>query len=284
MSSAALIIEHTKDKLARIGEWVADQGYTAYTTQSGIQGIELARTRSPDLIVLDLVLSDLQGAAVCESLKLAEETNLIPVVMITREGEHDDLESGLRVGADAYVPIGTARDVLYRAIEEALDRRRSTVQAGHCGEVRFDFRSDVHCLKEVHRKITELFTRSALSEKEVREMGQAVLEMGMNAIEWGNRGNLELLVNMAYCFNQEKVQLTVRDQGPGFDPRNLPHAAKDEDPVAHMLVRETLGLREGGFGIMLAKGMVDSVRYNERGNEVTLVKFFNNEGSGGEDR
>ena len=68
-----------------------------------------------------------------------------------------------------------------------------------------------------------------------------------------------------YCYNQDKVVLTVRDEGSGFDPKNLPHAAKDEDPVAHMLVRETLGLREGGFGIMLAKGMVDSVHYNERG-------------------
>ena len=279
MSSVALIIEQKKDRFAPIREWVADRGYASLTTQNGREGIELARTESPDLVLLDLTLPDPPGPLVCEKLKLSEETSLIPIVMVTREGQHDDLDRGLRVGADAYVSMPDEREPLYRAMEAALDWRRRAIEAGHHGEIRFDFRSDVDYLKQVHTKITTLFQRTSLSEKEVREMGQAVLEMGMNAIEWGNRGNLEALVNIVYCYNHEKVVLTVRDEGSGFDPKNLPHAAKDDDPVAHMLVRETLGLREGGFGIMLAKGMVDSVHYSERGNEVTLVKFFNGEPS-----
>jgi two-component system OmpR family response regulator len=39
-------------------------------------------------------------------------------------------------------------------------------------------------------------------------------------------------------------------------------------------LRNELGLREGGFGIMLARGLVDGFRYNDRGNEVTLIKRF----------
>ena len=60
----------------------------------------------------------------------------------------------------------------------------------------------------------------------------------------------------------------------GDDPRNLPHAANDEDPIQHLDVRNELGIREGGFGIMLAKGMVDEFKYNDIGNQVTLVKRF----------
>ena len=41
-----------------------------------------------------------------------------------------------------------------------------------------------------------------------------------------------------------------------------------------MDVREKLGLREGGFGMMISRGMLDELRYNSRGNEVTLVKRF----------
>lgn len=274
MSGVALIIEQSENKFARIRDWLAEQGYTAVTTQKGREAIELARTRSPDLIVLDVNLNDVHGSPVCETLKLCDETNLIPIVMITRNGVHDDLQRGLRVRANAYLPIAEAPDRLGQAVETALAWRRRALEAGHAGEVHFDLRSDAAYLKQAHAKITELFGRTTLSEKEVREMGQAVLEMGMNAIEWGNRGKLDALVNIVYRFDQEKATLIVRDEGPGFDPKNLPHAAKDDDPVAHMLVRETLGLREGGFGIMLAKGMVDDVRYNELGNEVTLVKFF----------
>ena len=41
-----------------------------------------------------------------------------------------------------------------------------------------------------------------------------------------------------------------------------------------MMVREVLGLREGGFGILMARGLVDDLQYNETGNEVRLVKYF----------
>ncbi len=69
-----------------------------------------------------------------------------------------------------------------------------------------------------------------------------------------------------------------RDRGPrpgaGFDRSKLPHAASAENPIAHMGVREKLGLREGGFGLLITNGMVDEMWYNEPGNEVTLIKRF----------
>ena len=62
--------------------------------------------------------------------------------------------------------------------------------------------------------------------------------------------------------------------GPGFDPKELSHAANAEDPTAHMEVRDEKGLRVGGFGIMLTRGLVDELKYNSTGNEVRLVKRF----------
>src|SRR5207247_9120594 len=82
------------------------------------------------------------------------------------------------------------------------------------------------------------------------------------------------IVNCVYRIDPQKITIVIRDSGPGFDPKNLPHAAKPEDPIAHMMVRETLGLRDGGFGILLARGLVDELEYNETGNEVRLVKYF----------
>ncbi len=41
-----------------------------------------------------------------------------------------------------------------------------------------------------------------------------------------------------------------------------------------MMVRDTLGLREGGYGILIARGLVDELQYNETGNQVRLVKYF----------
>jgi anti-sigma regulatory factor (Ser/Thr protein kinase) len=81
-------------------------------------------------------------------------------------------------------------------------------------------------------------------------------------------------LRITYLIDANKVTLVIKDQGPGFNPQQIPHAAQEEDPIGHLDVRNDLGIREGGFGIMLAKGLVDEFRYNDVGNEVTLVKHF----------
>ncbi len=72
----------------------------------------------------------------------------------------------------------------------------------------------------------------------------------------------------------DRVEIVVRDQGSGFDLHNLPHAAIPDDPFSHLDVRDKLGLRAGGFGMLICQGMVDEMRYNREGNEVTLLKRY----------
>jgi anti-sigma regulatory factor (Ser/Thr protein kinase) len=100
------------------------------------------------------------------------------------------------------------------------------------------------------------------------------MEMGGNAIEWGHEKNADLVLRLTYRIDPDAVALIIEDQGPGFDPNNLPHAASEEDPIGHIEIRNEMNRREGGFGIMLAKGLVDSFQYNEKGNVVTLIKRF----------
>ena len=122
--------------------------------------------------------------------------------------------------------------------------------------------------------LADLFAHTPLTERQIKDLRQAVMEMGGNAIEWGHRKNADLVLRITYRIDPEAVTLIIRDQGPGFNPGKLPHAASDEDPIGHLDIRNELGIREGGFGIMLAHGLVDEFRYNDKGNEVTLVKRF----------
>ena len=105
------------------------------------------------------------------------------------------------------------------------------------------------------------------------------MEMAHNAIEWGNKHQSDRLVKIRYRVYEDHVEIVVRDQGRGFDRQNLPHAAVPDDPFTHLDVRDKLGLRAGGFGLMICKGMVDELRYNDVGNEVTLIKRFRSEAS-----
>ena len=134
--------------------------------------------------------------------------------------------------------------------------------------------SDTRYLEELNDLLSSLLMHSGLSETQARQLTTAVRELGANAIEWGNQKEVERLVTVVYQIDPEKVTIAIRDTGPGFNPANLPHAADPEDPIKHIMVRETLGLREGGFGIMMSRGLVDEMKYNQTGNEVQLIKYF----------
>jgi two-component system OmpR family response regulator len=105
-------------------------------------------------------------------------------------------------------------------------------------------------------------------------MTLAVREVGANAIEWGHSYQRERFVSVHCRLDPDKVSVLVRDSGPGFNPRNLPHAARPGDPLSHLPVRAELRLRDGGFGILMASGLVDHLCYNEAGNEAQLLKFL----------
>ena len=69
----------------------------------------------------------------------------------------------------------------------------------------------------------------------------------------------------------------VADPGPGFSFEGLTHAAVGqpaEEPIAHVAVRDKLGIRPGGFGIALTRAIADELLYNEAQNEVIFIKYL----------
>ncbi|MHC5542217.1 ATP-binding protein, partial [Singulisphaera rosea] len=197
-----------------------------------------------------------------------------PVIMVTALHDASHRAAGVRVGANGYLTKPFTPDQLFKAIDTALAWRHEHETLGTHGEIRFDVRSEAGYLQQVNDLLADLYAHTPLTERQVKDLRQAVMEMGGNAIEWGHRKNAELVLQITYRIDPDAVTLIIRDQGPGFNPGKIPHAASEDDPIGHLDVRNELGIREGGFGIMLAKGLVDEFHYNDVGNEVTLIKRF----------
>ena len=69
----------------------------------------------------------------------------------------------------------------------------------------------------------------------------------------------------------------IQPPGEGFSLEQLRESAMtdmDDDPLQHMEYRKEQGMRAGGYGILLAKSLVDDLIYNEKGNEVMLIKYL----------
>lgn len=274
MATRALIVEDDKDLADVIAEVLQRREIESAQLHSGATAHAYVREHKPDVVLLDLMLPDRDGYAVCQEIKLDRHTHLTPIVMVTALSQHQDVVKGLAVGANEYIVKPFDIDGLYAAIDRAIAWRKSLLDAGAHGEIQIHLQSDTRLLEDLNTMLSQLLLYTPLSADDVFNLTLAVREMCGNAMEWGHGNQRELLVTVTYRIERDRVVITIKDTGPGFVRDNLPHAANPKDPAAHIEVRKAMGLRIGGFGILMTRGLVDEMNYNDTGNEVQLVKYF----------
>lgn len=218
----------------------------------------------PGAVVL---LSDPPG---CRALRLCRTTNLLPLV----ELRPDDAPRRLRVEPDATAGEGGPVAALGRALDQALAAHAERLAGGARADLRLSLPSDSRELPEMAALLEPWFAACGLTPHQVAQLSLALREIGANSIEWGHRYDRARPVLVHARLDADKVTVLVRDQGPGFDRDDLPHAARPGDPTAHLPVREARNLRQGGFGILMASGLVDQLCYSRSGNEALLVKHL----------
>ncbi len=132
-------------------------------------------------------------------------------------------------------------------------------------------------LKTADRVLQFFDEISELPNPERNAVGMAFREMLANAIEHGGRLDPTQQVEISYVRARHMVTCRISDPGEGFTLDEIPHAAianPDDDPVRHLEYRDARGMRPGGFGVLLTQKLVDQLVYNEKGNEVLLIKYL----------
>jgi len=119
--------------------------------------------------------------------------------------------------------------------------------------------------------------RSELADPERLELMLAFREILLNAMEHGAGFDPEQVVEVAAVHTARAMVFYVRDPGAGFRTTSIPHAVASEPPpdaLACQELRAKQGMRPGGYGILLARKVVDELIYSEVGNEVLLIKHL----------
>lgn len=129
-------------------------------------------------------------------------------------------------------------------------------------------------------RVTRFF-RDLLNESVSPELTEqltiALDELLTNAIEHGKAPRVRFSVTVTYVKTLRSIVFHLRDRGRGFSLERLNHAAVSNPPghpLRHAEYRNRLGLRPGGFGILLVKQIADELIYNEFGNEAIFIKYL----------
>jgi len=120
--STILIIEDESTS-ARLLELVLKrEGYTTITATNGLQGLKLAQTQHPDLVLLDLMLPGIDGFEVCNRLRADPSTANVPIIVTTAKSQEADKKAAAKVGANAYLTKPYTNKELVATIEAVLKR------------------------------------------------------------------------------------------------------------------------------------------------------------------
>jgi DNA-binding response OmpR family regulator len=139
-----LIVEDEPQIVLGLKDSLEFEGFRVITAGKGRDGVALARAESPDAVVLDLMLPDINGYAVCEDIR--RWNTLIPIIMLTARSQETDKIRGLDAGADDYITKPFSVNELIARLR-AIFRRASRVgpvpEAVTIGAAQVNFASHV---------------------------------------------------------------------------------------------------------------------------------------------
>lgn len=261
------------------------RGYEVVTAPDGVEAAKLLRDQEFDILITDLQMPRMDGRRLAElSVQIRPGIGLI--IMTAHPSESSVLDT-FRHGAAAYLVKPVDLRDLYRAVKKVEREQRELSSAGAkaapagggCPPVRIEsprpgwieFEAPSHTLYlERFTNLFDVLLRQGLDQSVLDDIRIAIQEIGSNAIEWGNEGDIRKPIRISALLEPEQLVIVIEDQGRGFKPESVPNPIVDPEGVARQ--RRDSGKRAGGYGIAMARAAMDELFYNQAGNTVVMTK------------
>jgi anti-sigma regulatory factor (Ser/Thr protein kinase)/ActR/RegA family two-component response regulator len=273
---AALMVKAQPEIQELLREVLGRDLWAIHNVPSNAEALRSARNKKFDLIVTDEQTSGREDVELLRKIRVVRpHTRLI---ILTDESTSLDVIASMRERAFSYFSRPFSLEALALMIRHAIDEP--------CWDDGIDvvsatpewIRLLVRCDLKTADRVLQFFDEFAeLPDPERSAVALAFREMLTNAIEHGGRLDPTQLVEISYLRARHMVKCRISDPGEGFTLDEIPHAAianPEDNPTRHMEYREKSDMRPGGFGVLLTQHLVDQLVYNERGNEVVLIKYL----------
>lgn len=263
--------------------------------EDGLAALNLMKDHEPDVVVSDLQMPKFDGLKLVQAMSLHHSH--VPLIMITGHGSEDIAIEALEQGAASYVPKSQLAARLEQTVQQVIEKQRSDrsydrlIECSTKTEFVFALDNDPSLIDPLTDLVQQIAVSVGVCPPADRlRFGLAIEEALLNAMVHGNleitteelqasresmvTGGADLLaqrrsqppyrdrrVHVEVTVGPEQAVLVIRDEGAGFDTTSIP-MPKSSEPLES----------GAGRGLVLMHAFLDEVRFNEVGNEVTLVK------------
>lgn len=282
MVKRVLVVDDDPELQDLVGFALSREGYEVVRADDAFAGLDAVKQQPIDVMLLDIMMPKMDGLMMLTQLR--EEHHEFPVIMMTASTTPEAAISALRDHARDFLVKPFDLPELMSAVEAALKLSPREIQIEVLSarpewiEVRVP--CDRAAVAPLERLMSQLKTDLPTQTRE--SVTYAFREMLTNAIEYGGKNDPTKFVEVGYLRSPRVIMYRIKDPGEGFTIESLyrtdgPIAAflnSAGDAIQHEQVREDAGIRPGGFGILIAREMVDEMIFNEKHNEVILIKYL----------
>ena len=271
-----IIIGDESSLMMSIFETLDRHGFSLLYAHKGQQGLDLLAREQVDLVIVDFNLPDMDGIEFLRRLRRNHPSQRC--VMLTPPGVPEAVIGALREHFCDILPKPFSPDDLRDVVASTLIKcpiAGVAVVSAKPDWIELLVPCDLSAVAPLQKALAEL--ESDIPQETREAIDLTFRELLNNAIEHGGKHDPRKYVEVSFTKLKRAIVYLIKDPGEGFDPLRLPHAAQgaaEDDPLGHFAERDAQGLRAGGFGILLAKNLVDEVIYNEHGNKLMFIKYF----------
>lgn len=201
-----LIVEDNADIREYLREHLSVR-YNVKTAQNGVEGLEIARSTMPDLVVTDVAMPEMNGTELCRILKTDIDTCHIPVIMLTAKSSEQQRIEGLETGADSYITKPFNPRHLHVRIEKLLELR-VTLREKFSSEIGFKAiqtavtSTDRDLLKKVTETIQKRISDTSLSVETLAEdvaLSRGHLQRKLKSLTGQNPNEFIRIIRLKYA-------------------------------------------------------------------------------------
>jgi DNA-binding response OmpR family regulator len=284
MTKTILVVDDDQELQNLVNFALKREGYDVRQALNAFEGLEIIEKENVDLALLDIMMPKMDGLEMLSRLRVNNQD--LPVIVMTALAAPEAAISAMRDQACDFLEKPFEVQQLLSAIQTAFELapREIHIEVLSARPEWIELRvpCDLAAIDPLERLMSNLKTDLPTQTRET--VTYAFREMLRNAIEHGGNNDPKQFVEVGYLHTPRVILYRIKDPGEGFTIESLyrdqgaiaAFLNPEGDPLQHARVREEQGLRPGGFGILIAREMVDEMIYNEQHNEVILIKYLNN--------
>jgi CheY-like chemotaxis protein/anti-sigma regulatory factor (Ser/Thr protein kinase) len=282
MSKTVLVVDDDQELQDLVRFALKRAGYDVRQALNAFEGLEIIEKEEIDLTLLDIMMPKMDGLEMLSRLRTSNKD--LPVIVMTALAAPEAAISAMREQACDFLEKPFEVQQLLSAVRTAFElgprEIRIEVLSARPEWIELRVPCDLAAIDPLERLMSNLKTDLPPLTRET--VSYAFREMLRNAIEHGGKNDPAQFVEVGYLHTPRLILYRIKDPGEGFTIESLyrdkgsiaAFLNPEDDPLQHARVREEQGLRPGGFGILIARNMIDEMIYNEKHNEVVLIKYL----------